>query len=278
MASWSLKVFVSNSCQAKDCNEKNGVLSMELLEGRISVEAALLARKRRFQMVGLREGLHDETIPLICQEAGKQNIPIKWLPADEIDRMAHGKSHGGVVALCSAKREPDFEEFYDRFKFVFAPLLLLLEGVDDERNFGITLRSAEAMGVYAVLLKKHLWDFDSAAVSRASSGAFERMPIILFEEVDRVIVRLQRHGLRLYGCIANAQKSMYEVNLAEGIILAIGGEKRGLSAAVRNHCDKLIKIPMQADIGSLSLSHAAAILMAEAMRQRRQNPVEQVDP
>ncbi len=241
---------------------------MELLEGRISVEAALLAHKRRFQMVGLRDGLHEETLPVILQEAEKQNIPIKRLRADEIDRMAHGKTHGGVVALCSAKPEPDFEEFYERFKFVFAPFLLLLEGVDDEQNFGFTLRTAEALGVQAILLKKHLWDFDGAAVSRASSGAYERMPIIVFEDVDRLLVKLQRHGLKLYGCIANAQKTMYEVNLAEGIILAIGGEKRGLSAAVRGHCDRLIKIPMLADIGSMSLGHAAAILMAEVMRQR----------
>ncbi len=242
---------------------------MELLEGRISVEAALLAHKRRFQMVGLRAGLHEETIPLICSEAEKQNIPIKRLSSEEIDRMAHGKTHGGVVALCSAKQEPEFDAFYDQYKLWFAPLLVLLEGVDDEQNLGFTLRTAEAMGACAVLLKKHLWDFDSPAVSRASSGAYERLPVILFEEVDRVIGRLQRHGVKLYGCIANAQKTLYEVNLAEAVILAIGGEKRGLSAAVRDRCDKLIKIPMLTDIGSLSLSHAAAILLAEAMRQRR---------
>jgi len=241
---------------------------MELLEGRISVEAALSARKRKFQMVGLREGLHDQTIPVILAETERQNIPVKRLTADEMDRMTHGKTHGGVVALCSAKQEPSFEEFYDAFIRIYAPLLLLLEGVDDEQNFGFTLRTAEAMGVYAVLLKKHLWDFDGAAVSRASSGAYERLPIILFEDVSRVLTRMQRHGCKLYGCIANAQKTMYEMDLAESVILAIGGEKRGLSAAVRDCCDKLIKIPMRTDIGSLSLGHAAAILLAEAMRQR----------
>lgn len=247
---------------------------MELLEGRVSVQAALLARKRRFQMVGLREGLHEESIPLIRQEAERQNIPIKPLSATEIDRMAHGKTHGGVVALCSPKQEPDFAGFYASCKSTFAPLMLLLEGVDDAQNFGFTLRTAEAMGVHAILLKKHLWDFDSPAVSRASSGAYERLPIILFDDVDHVISRLQACGLQLYGCIANAQKTMYDVNLAAATILAIGGEKRGLSAAIRDRCDKLIKIPMRSDIGSLSLSHAAAILLAEAMRQRSPRQVE----
>jgi 23S rRNA (guanosine2251-2'-O)-methyltransferase len=242
---------------------------MDVLEGRISVEAALVAHSRRFQMIGLREGLHEETIAIILQEAEHQGIPIKRLSAEEIDRMACGKTHGGVVALCSGKREPGFDEFYEKFKYVFAPCLLLLEGVDDAQNFGFTLRTAEALGANAILLKKHLWDFDSNAVSRASSGAYERMTIVMFEDVDRVLIKLKQHGLMLYGCIANAQKTIYEVSLATGVILAIGGEKRGLSAAVRNHCHRFIKIPMASAVGSLSLGHAAAIVMAEVMRQRK---------
>ncbi len=241
---------------------------MEVLEGRISVEAALKAHSRRFQMIGLRDGLHDETMPELLQEAEQQGVPIKRLRAEEIDRMACGKTHGGVVALCSGKREPGFDEFYERFKHVFAPCLLLLEGVDDAQNFGFTLRTAEAMGVHAVLLKKHLWDFDSNAVSRASSGAYERMTIVMFEEVDRVLIRLKQHGLMVYGCIANAQKTIYDISLSTGVVLAIGGEKRGLSAAVRNHCHRFIKIPMASAVGSLSLGHAAAIVLAEMMRQR----------
>jgi 23S rRNA (guanosine2251-2'-O)-methyltransferase len=241
---------------------------MEVLEGRISVEAALVAHSRRFQMIVLRDGLHEKTIPIILQEAEQQGIPIKRLSPEEIDRMACGKTHGGVVALCSGKREPGFDEFYERFKHVFAPCLLLLEGVDDAQNFGFTLRTAEAMGVNAILLKKHLWDFDSNAVSRASSGAYERMPVVMFEDVDRVLIKLKQHGLMLYGCIANAQKTIYDISLVSGVIVAIGGEKRGLSAAVRNHCHRFIKIPMASAVGSLSLGHAAAIVLAEVMRQR----------
>src|SRR5256885_14222535 len=137
------------------------------------------------------------------------------------------------------------------------PLLLLLEGVDDARNLGFVLRSAEALGVHAVLIKKHLWDFDAVEVARPSSGAYERMPLVQLDDVEPLRM-LQARGLRLYGCLANARKTMYERDLTDGTILAVGGEKRGLSGAVRSICDAFLTIPTHATgpDASLSLSHA----------------------
>ncbi|RPI00551.1 MAG: 23S rRNA (guanosine(2251)-2'-O)-methyltransferase RlmB [Calditrichaeota bacterium] len=241
---------------------------MELLEGKICIEAALKTRLRTTEVVFIRSGMHTDKIQSLLDEIEQQGIVLKTLSAEEMDVMAKGVTHGGLLARCSPKRQPDFETLYQQIKMATRPFLLLLEGVDDSQNLGFTLRTAEACGVKAVLLKKHLWDFDGAAVSRASSGAYERLPMVLIDEVEKTLPRLQRLGLRLYGCIANAQKVMYEVDLRQPIILALGGEKRGLSGAVRSLCDRLIKIPMLADIGSLSLSHASAIVMAEVMRQR----------
>ena len=82
------------------------------------------------------------------------------------------------------------------------------------------------------------------------------------------LIKLQRRGLRLYGCVAGAKRRIYDVDLAGPAILAIGGEKRGLSGAVRSICDRFITIPSAGAAKSLSLSHAASVVMAEAMRQR----------
>src|SRR5205823_1481045 len=86
------------------------------------------------------------------------------------------------------------------------PLLLLLEGVEDARNLGFVLRSAEALGADAVLVKKHLWDLDGVEIARPSSGAFERLPLVQVEGVD-LLQRLQRQGLRLLGCLAGAKRT-----------------------------------------------------------------------
>ncbi len=140
--------------------------------------------------------------------------------------------------------------------------------MDDARNLGFTLRSAEAMGIHAVLIKKHLWDFDEIEVARPASGAYERMPLVQIDEIEP-LRKLQGLGLQLVGCLANVKQTIYDADLTKPTILAIGGEKRGLSGAVREICDRFVTIPTVSTVTSLSLSHAGALVVAEAMRQRR---------
>ncbi|HPR87241.1 MAG TPA: RNA methyltransferase substrate-binding domain-containing protein, partial [bacterium] len=164
---------------------------MEQLEGRIGVEAALRARQRKIHLLVLRNSLHAQTTAPLMELAAAQQVPVKLVSREELDAMAHGHTHGGVLALCSPKPHLTHDQLFRHSHSAGFPLfLLLLEGVDDSQNLGFVLRSAEACGVDAVLLKKHLWDFDGAAVSRASSGAFERLPICVFDEAQAVLPRL----------------------------------------------------------------------------------------
>jgi 23S rRNA (guanosine2251-2'-O)-methyltransferase len=240
---------------------------VEYLEGKQSVLAALRARQRRFQVILVRHDAHAEKVQEVLDAAESLSVPIRRVDGRELDSMAHGATHGGVLAVVSEKPRTSADEL---MRIIDAlrepPLLLLLEGVDDARNLGFTLRTAEALGVHAVLIKKHLWDFDPTEVARPASGAYERLPLVQIENVD-LLTQLQRRGLRMYGCIAGAKRRMYDVPLERGTILAVGGEKRGLSGAVRSICDRFITIPTR-EGASLSMSHATAILLAEAARQR----------
>jgi tRNA G18 (ribose-2'-O)-methylase SpoU len=143
----------------------------------------------------------------------------------------------------------------------------MLEGVDDVRNLGFTIRTADAVGFDAILIKKHLWDFDETEVARSSSGGVERLPLVQFEDVA-VLQQLQKRGVSLYGCLAGARRTIFGVDLAAPVCLCIGGEKRGISGAVRAICDQFVTIPTLEGASSLSLSHAGAIVMGEALRQR----------
>jgi 23S rRNA (guanosine2251-2'-O)-methyltransferase len=241
---------------------------METLEGRQSVLAALHARRRRMQMILIAHGSHLEKLEELLALAGELGVPVKQVDRAELDAMAHGSSHGGVLAIASALPRLNGNQLMEVLGRIDQPaLLLLLEGVDDARNLGFTLRSAEALGVHAVLIKKHLWDFDSVEVARPASGAYERLPLVQIETVEP-LVQLQKRGVQLLGCIAGARQTLYQSNLTSPTILAIGGEKRGLSGAVRDICDQFITIPTAGGPSSLSLSHAAAIVMGEAFRQR----------
>ena len=295
---------------------------MEHVEGRQSVLAALGAYQRRFQVILIRHDAHREKLADVIELAEKRGVPIRYVEAAELDALAHGATHGGVVAICTAKprltaeevlalvdgagkataearRAPrtqrkdlsrggeanggGAEESEDAEGKATAKtprasgtqptggrepaLLLLLEGVDDARNLGFTLRSADAFGVHAVMIKKHLWEFDAVEVGRPAAGAYERLALAQVEDVE-VLRGLQKRGVRVIGCVAGAKRSLYEAELAGPVVLAIGGEKRGLSGAVRAVCDEFVSIPTRAE-ASLSLSHAAAIVMAEARRQRQ---------
>jgi 23S rRNA (guanosine2251-2'-O)-methyltransferase len=225
---------------------------MELLEGRICALAALQAGRRKFDALLVRQGIREDSIRDLLDAAAARGVTLRKVREEALDAQAHGKTHGGVLLLAeplppaALPANPDF--------------LLFLDGVDDARNLGYALRSAEAFGVQGVLLRRRAWDFDGGDVSRASSGAYERLPVVIGDEVPP--------GLALIGCMAGASKTIYDENLARPLALALGGEKRGLSAAVRDRCTSRVTIPTREGAPSLSLTHAAAVAMAEVARQR----------
>ena len=240
---------------------------MEHLEGSQSILAALHARQRRIEVILVRHDAHAQKTREVVNLAEQLSVPVRRVAAEELHTLVHGATHGGVVAIASEKPRTLPDELMHLLDALSEPpLLLLLEGVDDARNLGFTLRTADALGVHAVLIKKHLWDFDATEVARPASGAYERLPLVQVDDVE-LLQRLQRRGLKLFGCIAGATRTMHQIDLAQRSILAIGGEKRGLSGAVRAICDRFITIPTRGG-ASLSMSHATAILLAEAARQR----------
>lgn len=242
---------------------------MEQLEGKVSVQAAVEARLRKIEVVLVSAAARAEKVADLLDACAKAGVPVKRVPAADLDRMTHGKTHGGVVAIATPRSVTPLDDLIRAIEASGeVPLLLLLEGIDDARNLGFTLRTADALGTHGVLLKKHAWDFDGGEVSRASSGAYERLPLAMVEDAAGALRGLARLGVKAWGCVAGAKRSAWEADLAAPTLLAVGGEKRGLSGAMRDLCDGFLRIPMRPGATSLSLSHAAAILLAEARRQR----------
>ncbi len=242
---------------------------MEHLEGWLQVSSALRARRRRFQVVLVADGSRSDGVAQSVQDAELAGIPVKRAPAAELDAMAHGRTHGGVIAVCSPRSPSPWAEMESLLERKASVLLLLVEGVEDARNLGFTLRSADALGVDAVLLKKHVWDYDPVEVSRAASGAWDSLALFRVDRGAAELDALRKAGVLLWGCVPNSKRAAWDADLAGRTCLALGGEKRGLSAVVRERCDGFLTIPMKEGSTSLSLSHAAAVLLGEAARQRQ---------
>ena len=227
------------------------------------------ARQRRIEVILLAHGAHEEKYADIIALAAEIGVPIRKVDRKELDTMVHGRTHGGCIAVCSPKPRLNIEELNELLRPLYTPaLLLVIEGVEDARNLGFVLRTAEAMGVHAVMIKKHLWDLDPVEIARPASGAYERLPLVQIDTVAP-LQQLQARGMQLIGCLAGVRQTMYEADLKLPTILALGGEKRGLSGAVRDICNSFVTIPTVGGASSLSLSHAAAIITGEAYRQRR---------
>jgi len=240
------------------------------LEGRQAIEAALAVGRRRIEAILVKEGADEEKLVSLLIAVKRRAVVVRRVGAVEFDGVAHGASHGGMAARCDplpTTSEPELLALLDGR--TAPPLLLLLEGISDDRNLGFTLRSAEALGATAVLLKKHVLDFDETEVSRTSSGAFERLPLVRFDGESGLLRELDRRGCAFVACIGRAERTIYDVDLRGPVVLCVGGEKRGLSAAIRRGCTTFARIPMAAATTSLSMSHAAAVILAEAARQRR---------
>ncbi len=242
----------------------------ERLEGRTSVLAGLEAGARAFEVVLVSRSADEEKLAEVRAAARRRGVAVKEVDDSELEALTQARSHGGVVALAGAKPLMTAEELYARLETMKpAPFLPLIEGADDVRNLGYVLRTAEALGAHAVLVRRRAWDVDATALSRASSGSYERLPIVLVDRDLAVLHELKRRRLKLVCCVPRARDSIHAVDLTVPLILAVGGEKRGLSGAVRDLCDRFACIPTVGGPTSLAMTQAAAIVLAETARQRR---------
>ena len=148
------------------------------------------------------------------------------------------------------------------------PLLILLDGLQDPRNVGAILRTAEAAGAQGIIIPRHRSAGITDTVRKTSTGASDWMPIAQVANLDQSIRLLKENGYWIVGLEANAKSWYTEIDARRPLALVIGSEGKGLSRLLRDRCDYTAKIPMRGKITSLNASVAAAIMMYEIVRQR----------
>jgi 23S rRNA (guanosine2251-2'-O)-methyltransferase len=148
------------------------------------------------------------------------------------------------------------------------PFLLLLDGLEDPRNFGAILRTAEAAGAHGVIIPKRRSVQVNDTVRRTSTGASDLVPVAQAANLNDVLKRLKKAGVWTAGLEADGAKDYRAGDYTDGIALVIGGEGSGLSRLTRELCDYIVSIPLKGQITSLNASVAAALLMYEVVRQR----------
>ncbi|MCX6551572.1 MAG: 23S rRNA (guanosine(2251)-2'-O)-methyltransferase RlmB [Acidobacteria bacterium] len=199
--------------------------------------------------------------------ARAQGVPVHVVPPAELDRAAHGGVHQGVVADIDDARDYDVRELVALAEG--PPLLVVLDGIEDPHNLGAILRTVDAAGAHGVVRQtRHAARLDGAA-AKASAGAVAHVRIANVVNIARAIDELKDAGVWTVGLDAGATASYAQMDFTQPTALVLGAEGQGLRRLVRDTCDHLASIPMQGHVGSLNVSAAAAVVLFEAVRQRR---------
>ena len=211
----------------------------------------------------------DKRLQELRRIAKSAQIPTEELGKEDLDKQATGV-HQGVVALYGGESKSlDLAALLHLLRELDSdPLLLVLDGITDPHNLGACLRSAGAAGAHAVIIPRDRSANLNATVRKVASGAAETVNLVVVTNLARCLQQLKERGIWLVGTDANAEKSLYEQELAGPLALVMGSEGRGLRRLTREKCDFLVSIPMAGAVSSLNVSVATGILLFEAIRQR----------
>jgi 23S rRNA (guanosine2251-2'-O)-methyltransferase len=182
--------------------------------------------------------------------------------------MAQGGVHQGIVINVPPPREQGLNELESLVAERGPALrLLVLDQVEDPRNLGACLRTADAAGIDAVIVPKARSAKLSGVALKAATGAAETVPLLVVPNLARTLRWLKSAGVWLVGADERGERALYEATLSTPVAIVLGAEGRGLRRLSREACDELIRIPMQGAVASLNVSVAAGVILFELLRQ-----------
>lgn len=242
----------------------------EWIGGRRPVAEALAAHRAAHRLLVSRSARPNPELKAILVAARSASVPVENVPGERLAQLAGFDGHQGVLLELEPRRWADVAEILARAEGTgHAPLVLVLEHLQDPVNFGALLRSAEAAGVDGVIFPERGAAPLSPAAVKASAGASEHLLLARVESLGESLHELQSRGLRLVAADQDAEASAWHSDLDGPLAVIVGSEGSGLSGAIRRRCDLLVSFPMSGRVASLNAATAGALLLFEVVRQRQ---------
>jgi 23S rRNA (guanosine2251-2'-O)-methyltransferase len=243
-------------------------VSDEFIFGWHAVEAVLKQEPARLQQVWIQTGRQDRRVQSVTETLDSLGVAWQVVHRKELDQRVSGV-HQGVVAQVSESREWSEDDLLESLASQDKPpFLLILDGVTDPHNLGACLRTADAVGVQAVIVPKDKSASLSPTVRKVACGAAETVPLVRVTNLARFMRVLRDDGVWLIGTAGEAQSTLYQADFKGPVALVMGAEGKGMRRLTREHCDMLINIPMLGQVDSLNVSVATGVCLYEALRQR----------
>ena len=234
-----------------------------------SIESILQTNPESIIKVFIQKNRKDKRINDLIRILTNQKITFSTLERNALDRVAKEEIHQGIIAEVIL---PPLLNEESLFKLMndnpSNPLLLVLDSIQDPRNLGACLRSANAAGVDYVVINKDGSAPINALVHKTSAGAINNLKIFHVTNLSRTIKEIQKKGIWVVGLDGNSNSTIYDVDLRDSTAIVMGSEGKGIRRLIKETCDQIVKIPMTGNIESLNVSVATGIALFESKRQR----------
>ena len=250
----------------------NQSASANLVYGVNPVEEALRAGKRQIESITILETARPDRLKHLLELARTMRIPVHRVPRLDLDRGLGDVRHQGVVARVAAAKYADADELLDSLAASVGttnpPLALGLDGIEDPRNFGSILRTAECAGVHGVFIPERRASGLTEVVAKVAAGALEYVPVARVTNLVRLIDQLKERNIWVVGAAGGGRQTYTEWDWKLPVAVFLGNEGQGLHRLVSERCDALLRIPVLGQLESLNVAVAAGVLLYEARRQR----------
>lgn len=219
--------------------------------------------------VWIQEGQLQGQLKEILMMFRDRGIIWKQVPIEKLNSLTHGNHQGVVIALSAI----DFAKLEDVVASVYEhgedPLILVLDGITDVRNFGAIARTAACAGVHAIVVPEKGGAALGPDAVKTSAGALFKIPVCRTQSLYHTIKQLQNSGLQIVGATEKGADNLFESQLSGPLAVIMGSEESGLSADVWKLCDQKLKIPLSPNgVESLNVSVATGIFVYEVFKQR----------
>jgi 23S rRNA (guanosine2251-2'-O)-methyltransferase len=199
--------------------------------------------------------------------AGERHVPVQHVAPATLDRQARGGVHQGVIAEVEDLRDYSVEELVRGA--AAAPLLVVLDGIEDPHNMGAILRTSDAAAVDGVIVQSRRAAALGGVAAKASAGAIGHVRMAEVVNIARAIEELKSLGVWTVGFAEDGATPYDAIDFTLPTAVVLGAEGAGLRRLVRERCDLTASIPMAGQVASLNVSVAAGVVLFEAVRQRR---------
>ena len=217
--------------------------------------------------VFIQTGLKGKLIGQLESLIRKNKINFSYVPTQKLDRLSK-KNHQGVIARIAPIKFYSIDSFSEVLEKSNNPFVLILDQINDVRNFGAIIRTAEISGVDGIIIQNSSSAPVNSDTIKTSAGAIFNIPICKVNHIKDAIYHLQSMNISIISASEKSEKNIYDVDLKVPLAIIMGSEQKGINKSVINLSNESVKLPMYGKIESLNVSVACGIFLYEVVRQR----------